>query len=161
MYFNLKKLQIDVAQRRIMTKNSPYSISSVKLTLCRLQHVLNSKIWLSLDNSYCSALYNFHLLNPLVFRLWTHWREDEPSVWWRRWMASACLRPPSPLVPPRFVPSPAPAQVSTDCLVDVRGSLWQRWALGPQQRWSRWVSRMRFTEQIKYIYIICMQCLQK
>ena len=66
--FNLKKLQIVVleyinwdmnfAQRCIMTKNSPYfeSISSVELTLCRLQHVLNSKICLSLDNSYSHTL---------------------------------------------------------------------------------------------------------
>lgn len=53
-------------------------------------------------------------------------------------MATACLRPPSPLELPRFALSPAPAQVSTDCLADVRGSLWQRWASGPLQRSSRW-----------------------
>lgn len=112
---------------------------------------------LSLENSYCLSLSNYHLLNPLVSRLWTHWREDEPSVWWRRWMATACLRPPSPRGPPRFAPSPAPAQVSTDCLADVRGSQWQRWASGPQQRWSRWVRGMRSTEQIKYKYLSYLQ----
>lgn len=109
---------------------------------------------MSFENSCCLALSNYQ---PLVSRLWTHWREDEPSVWWRRWMATACLRPPSPLEPPRFAPSPAPAQVSTDCLADVRGSLLQRWASGPQQRWSRW-ARGRSTEPIKYKYL---QYLQK
>lgn len=103
-------------------------------------------IWLLYyDYTWCFwAQQHIQLELVLVSRLWTRWRVEEPFAWWRKWTATACLRPPSLPEPRHFAPSPAPAQVSTDCLAGVRGSRWRRWASGLQLRWSRW----RFSEVI-------------
>lgn len=72
-----------------------------------------------------------------------HWLVGEPFEWWKRWMATAFLKPPSPLVLPHFAPLPALAQVSTGCLGGVRGSLWQKWASGLQLRLLKWVDKKK------------------